>query len=66
MEFCNFSKMGLQHGRTENLSKVAAFSTQTEVLTKKNRNYYSGNTTYQKWLFQNPFFVRTVHLPIFY
>ena len=31
MEFCNFSKIGLQHGRTENLLKVAAFGTWTEL-----------------------------------
>ena len=39
MEFCNLSKIGLQHGRTENLLKVAAFSTWTEFPTAKHKNY---------------------------
>ena len=39
MEFCNFSKIGFQHGRTENLLKAAAFSTRTELSTTKNKNY---------------------------
>ena len=66
MELCNFNKIGLQHGHTENLLKVAAFSTRTELPTTKNKNYQSGNTTYHKWLFLSPFFLRSVHLPIFY
>ena len=39
MEFCNISKIELQRGRTENFLKVAAFSTQTELPTTKNKNY---------------------------
>ena len=39
MEFCNLSKIGLQRGHTENLIKLAAFSTQTEFPTTKNKNY---------------------------
>ena len=39
MEFCNFSKIGVQHGRTENVLKAAAFITQTELPTTKNKNY---------------------------
>ena len=39
MELCSFSKIGLQHGRTENLLKAAAFSTWTELLNTKNKNY---------------------------
>ena len=39
MEFCNFSKIGLQHGRTENLLQAAAFGTRTELTTTKNKNY---------------------------
>ena len=35
----NFIKTGLQHGRTENLLKAAAFSTRTELPTTKNKNY---------------------------
>ena len=39
MKFCNFSTIGLQYGRTENLLKVAAFSTRTELPAAKNKNY---------------------------
>ena len=66
MEFCNFSKVWLQHVRTENLLKAAAFSTRTEFPSTENKNYEGGNTTYHKWLFLNPFLVRSVHLPVFY
>ena len=38
MEFCNFSKIGLEHGRTENLLKAATFSTRTELRSAKNKN----------------------------
>ena len=48
IEFCNFTKIGLQHGRTENLLKVVAFSTRTGLPSTKNKIYYSGNTTYDK------------------
>ena len=36
--FYNFSKIGFQHGHTENLLMAAAFSTQTELPTTKNKN----------------------------
>ena len=69
MEFFNFTKIGLQDGRTKNFLTAAAFSTlmtRTELPRRKNKNHESGNTTYHKWLFRNPFLVRSVHLPIFY
>ena len=39
MEFYNFSKIGLQHRRTENLLKAAAFSARTELHSTKNKNH---------------------------
>ena len=39
IEFCNFSKIGLQYGSKENLLKVVAFSTRTELPSRKNKIY---------------------------
>ena len=36
---CNFSKIEVQHGRTENVLKAAAFIMRTELPTTKNKNY---------------------------